>query len=413
VNIVRQIFGFWFILLSGQFVYAQPYAPPLEYNEQVVADSKELSRLNNEIGMTLFDRLRSDYGNFVFSPFSVNIAISVARIGAKGDTARQIAKTLQVSPMATNSLELLNSELYLLTNFSTVESEFKMLNSVWVRSDVPVLASYMRVATGDYHAKVSRFTSTNSRIAFLDLNGWLNGPQPWTYEDVRPFKNLNDSTKLVYSAAISFKAPWLQTFVKASTRNAVFYTATNGSVFVPTMQSLCRYSFSENEDWRLLEIPLFSYPEQLEILIPKSGQGLDDSHNVLTTYSLEELIRTCTNDLGLVSIPRFGIESRFDLGKVLSEIGMSGAFIEKEADLSALSQVKPIAISALLHGASISVDEAGVETAAESLSYNRGPFPELPKGTNFKVDRPFVLIIRDNVSGTILFMGQVVNPALH
>jgi len=160
----------------------------------------------------------------------------------------------------------------------------------------------------------------------------------------------------------------------------------------------------------MVELPYNRHKLSMIILLPKKIDGIGRLENELTYKNLIKWISELSYKKVALYLPKFKITSDFQLKKLLSSMGIKDAFLLPLADFSGITGNKDLFISDVIHKAFVSVDEEGTEAAAATaIGMAKESFdPSLPK--EFKADHPFIFLIKDDASGTILFMGRVANP---
>ena len=168
----------------------------------------------------------------------------------------------------------------------------------------------------------------------------------------------------------------------------------------------------ETDTFQMLQVPYEQLQLSMLVFLPRKADGLAELQKQLAADSMSQLSDKMKLYQVDLSLPKFKFTSEFQLGKVLADMGMGIAF-SPSADFSGMATREKLNISAVIHKAFVAVDEKGTEAAAATavaiVMSSAGPPPSHPKAT-FRADHPFVFVIRDNRTGSILFMGRVVNP---
>ena len=212
--------------------------------------------------------------------------------------------------------------------------------------------------------------------------------------------------------AIYFKARWTHEFSKSATTDAPFHISDSQQITVPMMHQTHRLRYGASDDLQVLELP-YAQDGSLSmlILLPKKIDGLADLEKRLTSENLQKWSAGLQSRPVKVHLPKFKMTSEFSLKDVLESMGMPLAFSDK-ADFSRMSTEEQLFISAVIHKAFVDVNEEGTEAAAATAIVMRAtaafPAPEEP--VEFRADHPFVFLIRDNRTQSILFLGSLVNP---
>ena len=237
------------------------------------------------------------------------------------------------------------------------------------------------------------------------INRWVEEQTRDKIKDLLQPKDLDGFTRLVLTNAIYFRGDWKHTFEKGRTHDSDFETAPGVRVKVRMMRhATIKLRTSKTEAWQLLELPYAGDRLAMVVMLPLKRCGLREAQSWLTSAEL---------DLGLgrlreaeldVFLPRFRFQSRFELGRMLGDMGMPLAFSDA-ADFTGITPGGALHINEVIHGGSVEVDEVGtVAAAASAVSVATSANPE------FRADHPFVLLIRDIQSGSVLFIGRVTCP---
>ena len=212
--------------------------------------------------------------------------------------------------------------------------------------------------------------------------------------------------------AIYFKGQWATPFNPNLTQNAAFTLGTGGQVQVPTMHDTDSYSYMQSDGYQVVELPYAGNRLVMDVLLPTSSgpSGLDISQ---LPADLNGWLQGLTPQQVAVSLPKFQITTpSFDLTQSLENLGMTDAFNPKSADFSGITDPSSLYISNVFHKAYIDVDETGTEAAAATGVVGATSFIAMPitPPIVFNADHPFLFLIRDTQSGSVLFMGQVADP---
>jgi serpin B len=220
---------------------------------------------------------------------------------------------------------------------------------------------------------------------------------------------VNDLTRLVLTNAIYFKAAWQSPFAKEATGSGSFNLLNGSQVSVSMMHQMHLFNYVQGTGYQAIELPYDDGQLSMVVLLPDTGQ-FDAFQNALNSEMVDGIIASMTEQNVILSLPKFQFDSSFGLKQVLSSMGMPLAFSDN-ADFSGMDGAHDLLISDVIHKAFVSVDEAGTEAAAASAVIVG--LTAMPSSTvTLSVDRPFVFLIRDISTGTILFVGRVINPAV-
>jgi serpin B len=383
---------------------------PMKITEDAIAVAKG----GNEFATDLYARLRSDRTtNLLFSPYSISVAMAMTDAGAAGQTEAQIAKVLhfpvpepRVHPAFSTLRELL------VPNDRTSDFQLRIANRLWGQKDFHFQPAFLEVTKADYGADLGLIDFKQTEAARKTINSWIEDQTDNKIQDLLAPGVLDTDTRLVLTNAIYFKARWTHEFGKGSTIDAPFHTSDSKQILVPTMHQTHRLRYGASDDLQVLELP-YAQDGSLSMLflLPKKIEGLTDLEERLTNENLQKWSAGLQPRLVKVHLPKFKMTSEFNLGDVLESMGMSLAFSDK-ADFSRMGTQEQLFISAVIHKAFVDVNEEGTEAAAATaITMKRSAaFPSPEEPIEFRADHPFVFLIRDNRTQSILFLGRLVNP---
>jgi serpin B len=208
--------------------------------------------------------------------------------------------------------------------------------------------------------------------------------------------------------AIYFKGDWVSPFQKQQTRGEEFHIAADRNVSVPMMHQTKEFNYLEGEDFQALEMPYAGDALGLVAFLPRKEDGLATFEQVLTADKLAGWLNKLHKQEVQVTFPRFRTTTEFQLKDTLSEMGMALAFNPDKADLSGISEEEKLFLSAVVHKAYVDVYEEGTEAAAATgIAVGKAALVATPV---FRADHPFVFLIRDRRTGSILFLGRLSDP---
>ena len=387
------------------------------------ADLGDLVRGNNAFAFDLYRALSDGDGNLFYSPFSISQALAMTSAGARGETQRQMADALHhrltqssLHP-AFNALDrTLASRGQAPGGAPNSEGEagqyfrLNIANAVWGQDGYHFLPDFLDLLAEHYGAGMmaSDFTGAPDE-ARVRINDWVAEETEGKVKDLLPPGSVDRSTRLVLTNAIYFNASWHWPFSPRDTKVRPFYLAGGGTVDVPMMTETYRdYGYARGDGYQVVDVP-YSWGEMsMTILLPDEGTTLEALEGSLDSDIFNRIIDGIVTDWVTLTMPLFEFESEFSLDDTLAGMGMPDAF-DGRADFSGMTGSRDLWISEIVHKAFVSVDEEGTEAAAATgvVMAVSGPSKEPIAVT---VDRPFIFLIRDIGTGTVLFLGRVSNP---
>jgi len=362
---------------------------------------------NTRFALDLYGQLSKEEGNLFFSPYSVSTALAMTWSGARNNTEREMADTLHF-PLGQAKLHqtFAGLEQGLADILDRGDVSLTTANSIWPQAGLPLLDSYVGQLEKRYGVTVTPLDYVkDSEAARQTINRWVEKKTREKIKDLIPRHSIDPSTAMVLVNAIHFKGNWASRFKERHTAPADF-TLSGGKVKkVPTMYQSGSFNVGGDEDVEVLELPYQGGDLSMLILLPRGMQGLASLEKSLTPERLVTLLGGLHEETVNVALPKFTFTwGTTDLAAPLQALGMKDAFTGK-ADFSGMDGSRSFFISLVLHKAFIEVNEEGSEAAAATAVIMKRALPR-----SIRADHPFLFLIRDNTTGSILFLGRVADP---
>jgi serine protease inhibitor len=367
---------------------------------------------NNVFAVVLYGRLRNQSGNLFFSPESISTALAMAYAGARGGTASEMAEILHFTLLPEKlhpAMGALLSDL----NAAHAGYQLSVANALWAQQGYTFLDEFLNLLKTNYGAGLNQVNFKGAtEAARLTINHWVEQKTQDKIKDLLQPGALRSDTRLVVTNAIYFKGDWETQFDKAQTKDEDFHLSPAQTTTAPLMHREGRFSYFDGGTFQVLEVPYKSKELSMIVFLPKDPGGLPSLEQSLTDSNLQQWLRQVTPvSKVVVTMPKFKMTQQFELGSTLSAMGMPQAF-SSNADFSGMTGHRDFAISEVIHKAYVDVNEEGTEAAAATAVTMRAlamPAQQAPPPV-FRADHPFVFIIRDNRSASILFMGRMADP---
>jgi len=378
--------------------------------------NKELQTVvkgNSNFGFDLYQELKDVEGNLFFSPYSISTALAMTYAGARGQTEKEMAQVLHFSlkqELLHSSFSKLQSELNAIQNKGQIK--LSIANSLWAQKSYKFLDSFIDLNKKYYSAGLNFVNfMTNPGAAREKINAWVEEKTHDKIKDLIKPPIPSPLTTLILCNAIYFKGNWLSQFDTTRTVDADFYISTDKTIKVPMMSQKSDFRYKDFDKFCALELPYEGNDLSMIIFLPNEIDGLADFEkdfkNDTVKIWIDELIGTHKSEV-LVSIPKFKTTCEFELSETLYDMGMPAAFSLPPADFSGMTGTKDLYISKVIHKAYVDVNEEGTEAAAATAVVMLKSVAVMP--LEFKADHPFVFLIRENHTGSILFIGRIVDP---
>ena len=367
--------------------------------EQVIARS-------NTFGFDLLkevDGARDDSApNTIISPLSATMALGMALEGADGETFQAMQSALRFQGLAREEVNASYRGLLDLLLELDPQVEMSIANSVWSREGFPFVQSYFDVVTATFDAEVQELDFSDPGAKNV-INGWVlektNGRISQIVEAISPL----DILFLIN--AVYFKGDWTNQFKKGDTRPEPFYLESGAEISVPIMSADIPGRWGSYDQVEIAELPYGGQAFAMVLALPPEGQtvgelvaGLDDDTWASWMAALHEGEEP-------IMLPKFELEWDGSLKEALEEMGMGLAFVP-EADFTRMTPAADAHISRVKQKSYMKVDEEGTEAAAVTSVTVGVTSVAMP----FRLDRPFLLAIRERLSGAILFLGVIRDP---
>ncbi len=372
-------------------------------------DVEALVRGNNAFAFDLYSVVSSREGNLFVSPYSISSALAMTYAGARGNTAAQMADVLHYD-LAPDRLHQSFSELNKAFNAGGAGYRLSVANALWSQVGLRFLPEYISVAEKHYDAGLREVDFVfHTEEARSIINRWVEARTENKIVDLIGPGVLDPLTRLVLTNAIYFKGQWEQPFRPEQTEEAPFYLSSGKQAIVPFMHQIGTFKYAETGSAQVLELPYSGNELAMTVLLPKPDSSLAELEAAIRTDGIQAILEGLTPIKVDVKLPRFKFEAELSLNEYLQHLGMTDAFDDNMADFSGISDTF-LYITHVLHKAFIEVNEEGTEAAAATAVVvgTKSIRLDLPKV--FMADRPFVFLIRDLRTGSILFLGRMADP---
>jgi serpin B len=388
-------------------------------NKKIIVDG------NNKFALELFAKLQSTKGNLFFSPYSISTALAMAHAGARNETESQITEMLHFPVSANRRTEsasklLLDRQQFALTFGNIIKDlnnrgrkgnyTLTVANALWGQKDYGFLKEFLELIESSYDGGLNEVDFVRAaETARKTINAWVEKKTNDKIKNLISEGVLDSMTRLVLTNAIYFKGNWARQFEEKRTQDAPFTLSDGQKINAATMNQKAEFGYMETDTFQALELPYVDEELSMVILLPKKFDALDEFEKTLTPEILTQWLIKIHKREVVVFLPKFKMTSQFSLASVLESMGMEDAF-SSNADFSGINGKRDLFISAVIHKAYVEVNEEGTEAAAATGVVMRltsvGPAP-IPV---FRADHPFLFLIRDNLTDSILFIGRVANP---
>ena len=369
---------------------------------------------NSTFGFGLYQKIKENEGNLFFSPYSISTALAMTYAGAKVQTEKEMAEVLHFSleqePLH-SSFSKLRSKLNAIQNKGHIK--LSIANSLWAQEGYPFLDTFFDLNKKYYGAGLNFVDFVReTETARKTINVWIEKETQQKIKELIKPDTIDSLTTLVLCNAIYFKGDWSSQFDKERTTDADFYISHAKTIKVPMMNKKSEFKFKDFGNFSAIELPYEGNDLSMIVFLPKEIDGLIELERNLTNDGVKawinELTRSYKSEI-FVNLPRFKTTCQFELSETLGDMGMPSAFSLPPADFSGMTGKRDLFISKVIHKAFVDVNEEGTEAAAATavvMMMLKGD----SKPLSFRADHPFVFLIRENQTGSILFIGRIIDP---
>ncbi|HET9384347.1 MAG TPA: serpin family protein [Gemmatimonadales bacterium] len=381
---------------------------PLTASEQriVAADNRLAVKLVGQLTAETGDSLR----NLFISPLSVAMALAMTYNGAAGTTEEAMRGTLELDGMSVAEVNAAYQGLIAMLRGLDPGVRFTIANSVWYDEQFTFHQDFLDATRTSYDARVEALDFT-SPTAAPTINTWVSRATNGLIRDIVP-DPIPAGMVMYLINAMYFKGSWTQQFDPGRTAARPFHLSDGSTVNVPTMThgKSADVRVHEDANVQVVDLPYAGQAFSMTIAMPRDPAMIDALAAGLTLDQWNGWTAALDSSEREVFLPKFELENDLNLVPTLEALGMAVAFDDVQADFSRMHVRPPVLfISSVKHKTYVNVNEEGTEAAAATavgmgVTCACQPPPIL-------IDRPFIFALRENLSGTILFMGVIRNPA--
>ena len=370
----------------------------------------------NEFALDLYHQLAKEEGNLVYSPYSIYQAFLMVYAGADTETRTQIAEVLDIDledgDLVHEWMNALNQRLTELPDYLPEGSQplvFNVANALWAQKDFHFEQAFLDKLSANYNAGLKLVDFSNPEEARQVINLWVAAQTNDKIKDLIPQGMLNEMTRLVITNAIYFKGAWQNRFDESHTKNAPFYLLDGSQVDVEMMSNSFNGVALVDDSFTAVRLPYEGGNYAMALLMPNGD--FKDFESTLDEDSFGDILNRLEDGYMRIDfqMPRFTTESSFSLADQLKALGMENAFDPMLADFTQITGQKDLYISDVVHQAFIDVNEEGTEAAAATaIGMTTTSMPI--ESYEITLDHPFIYVIYEQTTNTIVFMGRFVKP---
>lgn len=395
--------------VSGGMAYI---TDPMASQDDLLDHAENMTKF----ALNLYRKLASEDGNLIYSPYSIYQAFLMVYAGADAETKAEIAQALEIEQDdgkdVHNLMNALNKLLTTQPSFldSTAQPlKFNVANALWVQQDVEINQGFLDTLSANYNAGLKLIDFSQPEDARQAINLWVAAQTNDKIKDLIPQGVLNELTRLVITNAVYFKGAWQNPFSPDRTASEPFFLLDGSEQVVEMMRTSYTGAGLVNDRYQAVKIPYQGGNYAMAVIMPSGDfSGFEQS---LDEDALKQILTGFDGTFGQVNLglPKFKTENSFNLGDQMKALGIQQAFDGQEADFASISDKMDLYITDVLHKAYIDVNEEGTEAAAATaIAIGTTSMPADSWDITF--DRPFIYVIYETTTNTIVFMGRVVTP---
>lgn len=371
----------------------------------------ELISSNQSFGLKLFQSVtQTDSAENIFiSPLSVSMALGMTLNGAAGQTYEDMKNTLEFNGLSEDEInECYKTLIDLLTGLDE-KVLFEIANSIWYEQTFYVEQAFFNKNKGYFDAEISPL-DFNDPQSVTTINDWVN--EKTHGKIIQIINNIPPFTIMYLINAIYFKGTWFYEFDKENTTTEPFYLPEGAASDCQLMKMTANLNYYSDQSIQIVDLPYGKGNYCMTVILPEDGQNPVDFISNLTERTWNYYIDNMELLHGTVELPKLKLNYKISMKDILSSMGMSVAFNSASADFTRINSDGNLYISNVLHKTFVQVDEEGTEAAAvTAVVIGITSISDKPKLDFYmRIDRPFIFIIREQISGTIVFMGKISNP---
>lgn len=386
---------------------------PVPSEQTLLSGLDDFFAASNRFSLKLLHALNtSEEEDAFFSPFSIWSSMILLFLGSRGTTERELEGVLGLQGMDKSLVahSYLSLKLWFTSKIRTsTHTSFAMVNNLFLQKDIQIRNCLLQFL--DDNVAYVDFTQ-NPDLARLAINYWISHETKNRITEILPPFSVQSFTRFVITSTMYLKGAWMQQFLPHATKPRPFFVS-NSAGYLPVHMMVTRdmflYATSDELQCAAIEMPYMGRSLTMVIMLPNNkAHGVQILISSLTGSRLDDLVEDMFPREVVVVMPKFQLESSFQLSSTLFKMGFRDLYTGA-LNLTGFTQDNTLKINAVYHKAFISVDEKGTEASAGTVTaVSRSSRPT--RSVDFVVDRPFVFYIRENHSGSILFMGIVRKP---
>ncbi|XP_058586402.1 serpin I2 [Neofelis nebulosa] len=374
--------------------------------------SRLLAQRNIEFAVDLYQAIcLSHKDNIIFSPLGTTLVLGMVQLGAKGNAQKQIRQTLKLQENSTGE------EFSVLESFFSAISEkrqeftFNLANALYLQEGFTVKEQYLHSNKEFFQSAIKLVDFQDAKASAETISTWVESKTDGKIKDMFSGEEFGPLTRLILVNAVYFKGNWKQKFTKENTQLMNFTKKDGAAVKVPMMKALLRtkygYFSDSSVNYQVLELPYKGDEFSLIIILPAEDVNIEEMEKRMTAHRILKWFSEMQEEEVEISLPRFKVEQKLDFKEALYSLNITEIF-SGGCDLSGITDSAEVFVSQVMQHVFFEINEDGSEAAA-STGMNIPVIMSLAQN-QFTANRPFLFIVKNSPTDSILFMGKVTNP---
>ncbi|XP_063786232.1 plasminogen activator inhibitor 1 [Pseudophryne corroboree] len=372
---------------------------------------EHVARRDASFGVRLFREVLQEHKekNLGFSPYGASSALNILQSGAAGRSLEQLRQSLNYGYSERRVSSMLRRLREAILGDAT---SIHVADGMFVQRDLSITPGFLQRFHSTFQRHVTQVNFTDPSQARDILNQWVENQTDGMIQDLLGSNSIPPLTRLVLLSAVHFNGKWAIPFPEKATHKRPFYRSDGSQVQAPMMANTAKYNYSEcetpeGEFYDVIELPYEGEEFSMLIAAPyEKGVPLSTITDILTPELIQQWKTSMKRSTRLLVLPKFSLVSEVNLKSPLERLGITDIFSEETADFRRLSYERPLYVSEAFQKIKVEVTESGTRASAATAAIFLARMSPL----EVIMDRPFLFLIRHNPTGTLLFMGQVMEP---
>ena len=355
------------------------------------------SSIGNQLGLDVLHQLYLYDQQALFSPVSLTYALAMAAAGARGGTLDELLATLDIDELSLDALGIAADSLNV--------RGAKSANAAFVSSDIALQDAYLGSLRGALDAGIFSFSQLEN--AKDEINAWAREKTDGMVDPLLA-DSLESNLLLMLANAMALDAKWRVPFDEDATQAGTF-DAPHGAVDVEYMRATRQMPYLQGETFQAVYLPYAQESLGMVVILPEAGR-MYDTLDLLAANGLD-LLDDMQNETVALALPKLKMSASMDLTDALQSLGLEKPF-SAEADFSGMAEEGGLFISSVRQSAYLEVNEQGTRAAAATVVAMAGSALETEPPVDMTVNRPYILLVYDAETNSILFAAVVSDPSI-